>query len=183
MHYNHSPPKILLIALLPLLYLPLLMLIGQTALMLWFLCLSILTSFHQCQEMGYCHLFSTEVKYKSIVHGIAKAYWSLTTIFYKLGICLASPPMIFCDNILATYLAANMVFLASIKHIVLEFHFVREDCYHESSVFAVSAVDQCTLEEFICISCPATNHDSVLTSDLKYAQCVKPCHHVISSPT
>ena len=37
-----------------------------------------------------------------------------------------SPPTIYCDNVGATYLCSNPVFHSRMKHIAIDFHFVRE---------------------------------------------------------
>ena len=49
----------------------------------------------------------------------------ITSLFRELRI-ISSPPTLWCDNIGATYLSTNPVFHASMKHIEVDFHFVRE---------------------------------------------------------
>jgi hypothetical protein len=47
-------------------------------------------------------------------------------VLKELGVFLSSPPVLWCDNLGATYLTANPVFHARTKHIEIDFHFVRE---------------------------------------------------------
>lgn len=43
----------------------------------------------------------------------------------ELGININEPPVIYCDNVGATYLCANPVFHSRIKHLALDYHFIR----------------------------------------------------------
>uniref|UniRef100_A0A1J3J040 Copia protein n=1 Tax=Noccaea caerulescens TaxID=107243 RepID=A0A1J3J040_NOCCA len=42
-----------------------------------------------------------------------------------MGVRSSTQPVIYCDNVGATYLAANPVFHSRMKHIALDYHFVR----------------------------------------------------------
>ena len=44
----------------------------------------------------------------------------------ELQVSLAKPLILWCDNLGATYLTTNPIFHARIKHIEVDFHFVRE---------------------------------------------------------
>jgi hypothetical protein len=48
------------------------------------------------------------------------------TLLDELGVSQSKADVLWCDNIGATYLAANPVFLARTKHIEVDYHFVRE---------------------------------------------------------
>ena len=67
---------------------------------------------------------STEAKYKAIANATFEIMW-IMSLFQELQI-ISSPPKLWCDNIGATYLSANPVFHAHMKHIEVDFHFVRE---------------------------------------------------------
>jgi histone deacetylase 1/2 len=57
--------------------------------------------------------------------GAAEAIW-IESLLKELGVLQQRTPIIWCDNLGATYLTANPVFHARTKHIEIDFHFVRE---------------------------------------------------------
>lgn len=69
---------------------------------------------------------STEAEYRSVANTAAELRW-VCSLLTELGIVLTQPPVVFCDNVGATYLSANPVFHSRMKHLALDFHFVREN--------------------------------------------------------
>ena len=60
-----------------------------------------------------------------MANGTAEAIW-IQSVLKELGVVQTLPPVLWCDNLGATYLTANPVFHARTKHIEVDFHFVRE---------------------------------------------------------
>ena len=60
-----------------------------------------------------------------MANATAEVIW-VQSLLYELGVVQSRPPILWCDNIGATYLTANPVFHARTKHIEVDYHFVRE---------------------------------------------------------
>lgn len=67
---------------------------------------------------------STEAEYRAVANTASELSW-ICSLLSELGIHLPTAPVIYCDNIGATYLCANPVFHSRMKHIALDYHFVR----------------------------------------------------------
>lgn len=67
---------------------------------------------------------STEAEYRSVANTSAELQW-VSSLLVELGIRLPQQPVFYCDNVGATYLCANPVFHSRMKHIALDYHFVR----------------------------------------------------------
>ena len=68
---------------------------------------------------------STEAEYKALANAAAELAW-VQNLLTELGLTLPAPPRLYCDNLSATYLCANPVYHSRMKHIALDYHFVRE---------------------------------------------------------
>ena len=77
------------------------------------------------KKQGVVSRSSTEAEYRSMAHTTAELYW-LRMIFHDLKITLPTTPNLWCDNIGAIALASNPVFHARMKHIEIDYHFIRE---------------------------------------------------------
>jgi hypothetical protein len=85
---------------------------------------------------------STEAEYKALADGTAEVIW-LQYLLTDLQIPTTYAPIIWCDNLGATYLAANPVFHARTKHIEIDYHFVRDRvAKKEIQIRFISSKDQ-----------------------------------------
>jgi hypothetical protein len=77
-----------------------------------------------CKKQATIACSSAEAEYKALANA-AEVKW-LQSLLHKLGQSFSSSPVLWCDNIGATYLSTNPVFHARTKHIEIDFHFVRD---------------------------------------------------------
>lgn len=68
---------------------------------------------------------STEAEYKAVANATAEIIW-IQVLLRELGISQSRAPSFWCDNIGATYLSANPIFHRRMKHVEVDYHFVRE---------------------------------------------------------
>lgn len=67
---------------------------------------------------------STEAEYRAVANTASEIIW-ITSLLTELGVQLPKAPVIYCDNIGATHLSANPIFHSRMKHLALDFHFIR----------------------------------------------------------
>ncbi|CAA7024341.1 unnamed protein product [Microthlaspi erraticum] len=67
---------------------------------------------------------STEAEYRAVTEAVSEVIW-IKSLLTEMGITPSPTPPVYCDNIGATYLAANPVFHSRMKHLALDYHFVR----------------------------------------------------------
>jgi len=85
---------------------------------------------------------STEAEYKALADGVAEVIW-LQYLLTDLQIPSTSAPIIWCDNLGATYLSANPIFHARTKHVEVDYHFVRDRvAKKEIQIRFISSQDQ-----------------------------------------
>ena len=85
---------------------------------------------------------STEAEYRAVASAAAEVLW-LKNLLHELHIPLSRQPLLLCDNIGATYLCSNPVNHSRMKHISLDYHFVREQVQSKQiQVSHVSTKDQ-----------------------------------------
>ncbi|KAK3020284.1 hypothetical protein RJ639_045833 [Escallonia herrerae] len=68
---------------------------------------------------------STEAEYRAVAAALAETNW-LTNLLRELRFPLKAIPRILCDNVGTTYICENPVFHSKMKHIAIDFHFVRD---------------------------------------------------------
>ncbi|KAE8732996.1 hypothetical protein F3Y22_tig00001644pilonHSYRG00157 [Hibiscus syriacus] len=85
---------------------------------------------------------STEAEYLSVASTTSKLNW-ICSLLIELGITLFTSTVIYCDNVGATYLYSNPVFHLRMKHVALDYHFIRGQVQSGAlRVTHVSSADQ-----------------------------------------
>ena len=67
---------------------------------------------------------STETEYRSVASTTAELNW-VQNLLWEVHFSFTTPPVIYCNNISATYLCANPIFHSRMKHIAINFHIVK----------------------------------------------------------
>ena len=85
---------------------------------------------------------STEAEYRSVENTAAELNF-ICYLLIDLGISLPYCPVIYCDNIGATQLCSNPIFHSRMKHVAIDFHFIRDQVQNGAlRVAHVSSEDQ-----------------------------------------
>lgn len=66
---------------------------------------------------------STAAEYKALVAATSEITW-VEFLLQEIGNFTSSTPILWCDNLSATYLTANPIFHSRTKHMEIDFHFV-----------------------------------------------------------
>ena len=93
---------------------------------------------------------STEAEYRVLATTAAEVSW-LRILFKELRIFLSHIPVLWCDNALAIALSANPVFHSRMKHIEVDYHYVRKRC---CVVIYVCILSQARTTSLICSPSP-----------------------------
>ncbi|KAI9169537.1 hypothetical protein LWI28_013747 [Acer negundo] len=87
---------------------------------------------------------STEVKYRLVAATVTELNW-VCSLLTDLGLPLSTTLVIYCDNVGATQLCSNPIFHLQMKHVAIDFHFIRDQVQSSSlRVAHVSSKDQLT---------------------------------------
>lgn len=85
---------------------------------------------------------STEAEYRSVAATATELSW-VCSLIKELDVTLPSSPVIYCDNIRATQLSFNPIFHSRMKHVAVDYHFIRDQVQSgQLRVAHVSSADQ-----------------------------------------
>ncbi|XP_012834033.1 PREDICTED: uncharacterized protein LOC105954895 [Erythranthe guttata] len=95
-----------------------------------------------CKKQKTVARSSTEAEYRAIASAARELNW-IMNLLQELRVSVPSISVIYCDNIIATYVCTNPVFHSRMKHIAIDFHFVREQVTAKRlRVFHIHTYDQ-----------------------------------------
>ncbi|BBG93855.1 transposable element gene [Prunus dulcis] len=81
--------------------------------------------FWQSKKQGSVSRSSTEAEYRALANTAADIAW-IRQVLQDVKFFLPNPPLVYCDNISALALSSNPVYHSRIKHLDIDYHFVRE---------------------------------------------------------
>ncbi|OMO95913.1 hypothetical protein CCACVL1_05180 [Corchorus capsularis] len=79
----------------------------------------------KCNKQKSVARSSKEAEYKAIASAAAELAW-IENLLSELKVKISTSPTIYSDNIGATYVSANPALHSKMKHIAIDFHFVRD---------------------------------------------------------
>ncbi|OMO82489.1 Reverse transcriptase, RNA-dependent DNA polymerase [Corchorus capsularis] len=79
----------------------------------------------KCSKQKTVAKSSTEAEYRAIANAAGESSW-LQNILQELHVSTKQVPLILCDNVGATYVSMNLAFHSKMKHMSIDFHFVRD---------------------------------------------------------
>ncbi|RVW99354.1 Retrovirus-related Pol polyprotein from transposon RE2 [Vitis vinifera] len=80
---------------------------------------------------------SIKAEYRSVAATTSEINW-ICSLLIELGVTLPTPHVIYCDNVGVTYLYSNPIFHSRMKHVAIDYHFIRDQV--QSSVLRVTHV-------------------------------------------
>ncbi|BBH03567.1 hypothetical protein Prudu_014481 [Prunus dulcis] len=91
----------------------------------------------QSKKQGSVSRSSTEAEYRALANTAADLSW-IRQVLLDLKMFLPDAPTMYCDNLSALALSSNPVYHSRIKHLDIDFHFVREKVYRALFLLAFS---------------------------------------------
>ena len=83
---------------------------------------------------------SIEAEYCTVATTKAELNW-VCFLLHDLSVALPTSPLIYCDNVGATQLCSNPIFHSHLKHLAIDFHFIRDQVQSGSLRVALVASD------------------------------------------
>ncbi|CAL8153025.1 unnamed protein product [Prunus armeniaca] len=95
----------------------------------------------QSKKQGSVSRSSIEAKYKALANTTANLAW-IRQVLTDLKLYLPDPPVAYCDNLSALALSSNPVYHSRIKHLDIDFHFVREQVQKKDLLVQYVSTDE-----------------------------------------
>lgn len=96
----------------------------------------------RCKQQATVARSNTEAEYKALADSASEIQW-IQSLLSEINSRSTTSPVLWCDNIGATYLTVNPMFHARTKHIEIDFHYVRDQVQRKQlSVQFISSKDQ-----------------------------------------